>query len=67
MSSLNTSCKLLAEILSYLEAGPDGIMAYTATNHYRMKETLQYYESIWAEKGFIRVNKSQMVNLLHVK
>ncbi len=53
--------------ISYLEAGPDGIMAYTATNHYIMKETLQYYESIWAEKGFIRVNKSQLVNLLHVK
>lgn len=51
----------------YLEAGQDGIMAYTATNHYGMKETLQYYESVWIEKGFIRVNKSQLVNLLHVK
>ncbi|GKU78016.1 hypothetical protein L3i20_v224130 [Paenibacillus sp. L3-i20] len=51
----------------YLDAGPDGIMAYTKSNHYRIKETLQYYENIWAAKGFIRINKSQLVNLLHVK
>lgn len=51
----------------YLEAGPEGIMAYTKSNRYSIKETLQYYENIWAAKGFIRVNKSQLVNLLHVK
>lgn len=51
----------------YLEAGPDGIMAYTTTHHYNMKETLQYYEGIWLEQGFIRVNKSQIVNILQVK
>jgi two-component system response regulator LytT len=51
----------------FLEAGQDGITAYTSTKHYSMKETLQYYESVWIEKGFIRVNKSQLVNLLHVK
>ncbi|PKM49146.1 MAG: LytTR family transcriptional regulator [Firmicutes bacterium HGW-Firmicutes-7] len=51
----------------YLEASPDGIMAYTTTHHYSMKETLQYYEGIWIEQGFIRVNKSQMINLLQVK
>ncbi|OMF26272.1 histidine kinase [Paenibacillus sp. FSL H8-0548] len=51
----------------YLEAGPEGMMAYTKSNHYSIKETLQYYENIWAAKGFIRINKSQLVNLLHVK
>ncbi|TVX89758.1 LytTR family DNA-binding domain-containing protein [Paenibacillus agilis] len=51
----------------YVEAGPDGIMAYTKSNRYSIKETLQYYENIWAVKGFIRINKSQLVNLLHVK
>lgn len=51
----------------YLEAGPEGIIAHTAQGHYSMKEALQYYESIWDDKGFIRVNKSQLVNLLHVK
>ncbi|MCR8844462.1 LytTR family transcriptional regulator DNA-binding domain-containing protein [Paenibacillus sp. SC116] len=51
----------------YVEAGPDGIMAYTKSNRYSIKETLQYYENMWGVKGFIRINKSQLVNLLHVK
>lgn len=51
----------------YLEAVLDGITAHTATNHYSMKEILKYHESIWHDKEFIRVNKSQLVNLLHVK
>ncbi|WP_238327997.1 LytTR family DNA-binding domain-containing protein [Paenibacillus gorillae] len=51
----------------YLEAGPGGLMAYTKSNRYHIKETLQYYESLWTVKGFIRINKSQLVNLLHVK
>ncbi|MUT64683.1 LytTR family DNA-binding domain-containing protein [Paenibacillus sp. NEAU-GSW1] len=51
----------------YIEAGSDGMMAYTKSNRYSIKETLQYYESLWAAKGFIRINKSQLVNLLRVK
>lgn len=51
----------------YLEAGSDGLMAFTKSNRYSIKETLQYYENIWAAKGFIRINKSQLVHLLHVK
>lgn len=51
----------------YLEAGPNGITAFTEFNRYSIKETLQYYENMWGIKGFIRINKSQLVNLLHVK
>ena len=51
----------------YLEAGSDGIMAYIKSNRYSIKESLQYYENLWGVKGFIRINKSQLVNLLHVK
>lgn len=51
----------------YLEAGEGGILAYTGSRRYSIKETLQYYELSWAAKGFIRINKSQLVNLLHVK
>ncbi|MBH5319426.1 LytTR family transcriptional regulator DNA-binding domain-containing protein [Paenibacillus sp. GSMTC-2017] len=51
----------------YIEASAEGIMACTKVNRYSIKETLHYYESIWAAKGFIRINKSQLVNLLHVK
>lgn len=51
----------------YLEAAADGILAYTSAKHYSIKETLQYYENAWAPLGFIRINKSQLANLLHVK
>jgi len=51
----------------YLEAGPEGLMAYTNANRYNIKESIQYYENVWAAKGFLRINKSQLVNLLHVK
>jgi len=51
----------------YLESGSDGIHCFTPQNHYSMKETLQYYEALWKEKGFIRINKSQLVNLAHVR
>ncbi len=51
----------------YLEAGADGLTAYTGTKPYSVKETLHYYETMWAAVGFIRINKSQLVNLLRVK
>lgn len=51
----------------YLEAGIEGLLSFTNTKAYSMKETLQYYEALWTEKGFFRVNKSQLVNLYHVK
>ncbi|WP_372631158.1 LytTR family DNA-binding domain-containing protein [Cohnella sp.] len=51
----------------YLEAGSDGILAYSPSGRYSVKDTLHYYETSWAAKGFIRINKSQLVNLLHVK
>lgn len=50
----------------YFEAASEGIVACTATGTYRVRETLGHYESTWASRGFLRVNKSQLVNLLHV-
>ncbi|QDW63510.1 LytTR family DNA-binding domain-containing protein [Oerskovia sp. KBS0722] len=50
----------------YFEAAADGIVACTATGRYRVRETLAHYESAWAGLGFLRVNKSQLANLLHV-
>ncbi|GAA1409108.1 LytTR family DNA-binding domain-containing protein [Oerskovia paurometabola] len=50
----------------YFEAAAEGIVACTATGRYRVRETLAHYESAWAGLGFLRVNKSQLANLLHV-
>ncbi|MBP2028363.1 two-component system response regulator LytT [Acetoanaerobium pronyense] len=51
----------------FVEVNSDCIVAHTILHEYSMKETLQYYEMLWSEKGFIRANKSQLINLLHVK
>ncbi|WP_265520930.1 LytTR family DNA-binding domain-containing protein [Oerskovia flava] len=51
----------------YLEAAPDGIVACTSSGRYRVRRTLQYYETVYAPIGFIRINKSQLANIAHVK
>ena len=51
----------------HFEAAADGITAVTATGSYRVRNTLQYYETTWGSIGFIRVNKSQLVNVVHIK
>lgn len=50
-----------------VEASGDGIVAHTAAGAYRLRETLQHYESSWADLGFLRVNRSQLANLAHVR
>lgn len=50
----------------YFEATADGIVAHTAAGQYRVRQTLQFYEASWAAIGFIRINKSQLANVLHV-
>lgn len=51
----------------YLEAEGDGVVAATASGRYRVRRTLQYYELSWSTIGFIRVNKSQLANIVHVR
>jgi DNA-binding LytR/AlgR family response regulator len=50
----------------WFEAAPEGIVACTGTGRFRVRETLGHYEATWAGIGFLRVNKSQLVNLAHV-
>ncbi|HCU07842.1 MAG TPA: LytTR family transcriptional regulator [Clostridiales bacterium] len=63
----NRFAVILPKDILYLESGADGILCFTSQDHYSMKETLQHYETLWKEKGFIRINKSQLVNLAHVR
>lgn len=51
----------------YIEAEANGIVACTSSGRYRVRQTLQYYELSWATIGFIRINKSQLANVLHVR
>lgn len=51
----------------YFEAAAEGIVACTATGRFRVRDTLQHYEATWGGLGFLRVNRSQLANLLHVR
>ncbi len=53
--------------VAYFEATAEGIMACTASGRYRVRQTLQHYEATLAGTGFVRVNKSQLANIVHVK
>lgn len=58
---------LAAREVAYLEAEGDGVAACTATTRSRVRGTLQQFEGSWASLGFVRVNRSQLVNLAHVR
>jgi DNA-binding LytR/AlgR family response regulator len=53
--------------VQFLEAAADGIVACTSSGRYGVRQTLQYYELSWAPLGFIRINKSQLANVRHVR
>ncbi len=58
---------LTAREVVFLEAGADGTVARTASGRDRVRGTLQHYEVSWAGLGFVRINRSQLVNLAHVR
>ncbi|MCE0540790.1 LytTR family transcriptional regulator DNA-binding domain-containing protein [Kineosporia rhizophila] len=58
---------LTAREVLVVEASADGIFAVTAAGRLRVRATLQQVESDWAALGFVRANRSQLVNLAHVK
>ncbi|WP_328473374.1 LytTR family transcriptional regulator DNA-binding domain-containing protein [Actinoplanes sp. NBC_00393] len=58
---------LTAREVVYLEAVAEGIVARTASGRDRVRGTLQHFEVSWAGLGFVRINRSQLVNLAHVR
>lgn len=51
----------------YAEAVDDRVFLYTADAVFAARQTLSQLELRYAELGFLRVGKSQLVNLHHVK
>lgn len=51
----------------YIEVQDSQLLGYTNDQNYFIKGTLTYYENILKAKHFIRINKSQIVNLMYVK
>jgi two-component system response regulator LytT len=62
----NTYRRIHYKEVYYLEASKNGLMAYTSEGKMIFKETLATYESHFEKHGFIRINKSQVVNMAHV-
>jgi DNA-binding LytR/AlgR family response regulator len=56
----------LADI-QYIEALGSDILCHVDTCTYYLKNTLQYYDDLFSNRGLIRINKSQVVNMMHVK
>jgi len=55
------------QVISHIDAHGSEIICYSEKEIYYLKNTLQYYEEALRVHGVIRINKSQLVNLMNVK
>lgn len=51
----------------YIEAFGHDVQAHTAHKPYHLKEKLYQLERQLSGRGFIRINKSQLINIRHIK
>lgn len=58
---------LPVEEIEYIEVSGGEVVCKMAENVYRLKQKLSNYETMLSEQRFIRINKSQLVNLMKVK
>lgn len=50
----------------YFEAWDDHVKIYTVEGYFAKKKSMQYFESLLAQAGFIRIHRSFLVNSAHV-
>lgn len=53
--------------IDYIEAHGSEILCHSEKETYYLKSTLQYFEGLLNPSGFVRINKSQLVNMMNVK
>jgi len=53
--------------INHIDANGSEITCYTDKETYYLKNNLQYYEEILSCHGIVRINKSQLVNIMNVK
>lgn len=51
----------------YLDCADKKVFAYMKKQVYPLEETLAYYEELLASYGYVRVSKSTIVNVFHIK
>lgn len=54
------------EDILFIEAFGSEVSCVVVGKHYALKKPLYHYENLFALKGLIRINKSQLVNLMNV-
>ena len=65
--SNNRYCLILIKDINHIDAHGSEITCYTDKETYYLKNNLQYYEVTLNCHGVVRINKSQLANILNVK
>ena len=65
--SNNRYCLIPIKDINHIDASGSEIVCYSDKEIYYLKNTLQYYEESLSLHGIIRINKSQLVNIMNVK
>ena len=65
--SNNRYSLLSVKDIYYFEANSSRISCFTSKNEYAVKGTLLNYEESLRSRGFLRINKSQLANVMNVK
>lgn len=65
--SENRYCLIPVDEINHIDANGTEIICYTDHKRYYLKNTLQYYQETLSRHGVIRINKSQLVNIINVK
>lgn len=63
----NRYCLIPVEEINHIDANGTEIICHTGQKRYYLKNTLQYYQETLSRHGVIRINKSQLVNIINVK
>lgn len=55
------------EAVYYLDCVDKKVFAYTRDKVYLLEDTLAYYETLLAKYGYVRISKSNIVNVYRIK
>lgn len=65
--SNNRYCLIPVNYINHIDAHGSEIKCYTEKETYYLKNNLQYYEDMLSCQGIVRINKSQLANIMNVK
>jgi len=63
----NRYCLIPIKDINHIDAHGSEIVCHSDKETYYLKNTLQYYEETLSAHGIMRINKSQLVNIMNVR